>query len=77
MHDAKRGQDVHWTTKNNIEPTLKKLETDEADCTKEGRVVDFGDFTGTVIIEGTLDMRRFIDTAMNLPSIKNKNRGGN
>ena len=75
MHDAKRGQDVLEATENHIEPTLEKIEIDEADCIKGGCVVDFEDFTGTVFIEGTLDVRRFIDTAMNLPSFKNKNRG--
>ena len=72
MHDAKRGQDVFEVTKTHIEPTLEKIEIDEADCIKEGCVVDFGDFTGTVFIEGTLDIRRFIDTALNLPSFKNR-----
>ena len=74
MLDDEGDQDVPNHIEMCEESTLKKI---DANYEKEEGIVDFGDFTGTVIIEGTLDIRRFIDTAMNLPTFKSKNRGGN
>ena len=36
---------------------------------------DFGMFTGTATSEGTLDVKKFIDNAMELPTFKKKYQG--
>ena len=71
-YDVKENKNGSEIVENNTE-VLEKVEINEASKKKsDAIVVDFGDFTGTATIEGTLDIRKFIDVAMDLPTIKKK-----
>jgi len=75
IDDVKRNQDVSEIAEN-YATVLEKVEIDEVSNEKaEEIVVDFGNFTGTATIEGTLDIRKFIDVAMELPTLKKKYGG--
>lgn len=75
IHDVKKNQDVSEIVENYTDG-LEKVETHETSSKRaEVAVIDFGDFTGTATIEGTLDVRKFIDIAMELPTLKKKYGG--
>jgi len=73
---TKGNKEVQALSKKTEAPPSRKVEKGKrvASNPNENKR-DFGMFTGTATSEGKLDVKKFIDTAMELPTIKKKYRG--
>ena len=61
---------------SDVNTSLEDKKADKIECKKTKKtIIDLGEFTGTVTSEGELDIDKFIENAMNLPTFKKKYKG--
>ena len=74
MDEVNVSQDVTEVVGHQMDAILKTIEVDEKVVSEE-RSIDFGDCVGTVTAVGELDVKKFIDVAMELPTLRKKYGG--
>lgn len=74
MDDVNVSQNKTEAVSCQTDATLKVIKSEEKRIAEE-LSIDFGGCVGTATIDGELDVRKFIDAAMELPTLKKKYGG--